>query len=173
MTMIKMAVLPFTFLAAVVHGGCVGAESGIETEEQMAESAPTAETAASLSSCPGVRIEHIPMKSGSTTLGFLDVYFDGSTGKNCAMTLAAGSASGHATSIDVFLTRCKQTSPSLTCTFDGTPVFEPNASHPGPFHSFAGPVLLSAAKKCIYAEGGLTFNGVTVFVRLPGASHCG
>jgi len=174
MTTIKMVAIPFAFLAAaVIHGGCVGAESDQEAEEPMAEAEPTAEVAAALSSCPGGRIEHIPMNSGSTTLAFLDVFFDSSTGNNCAMTVAAGNASGHATSIDVLLVRCKETSPGPTCTFDGTPQTDPNPSDPGPFHFFAGPVLVNAPGHCIFAKGDLTFNGVTVHGFLPGAAHCG
>ncbi|HEX7838863.1 MAG TPA: hypothetical protein VF469_15405, partial [Kofleriaceae bacterium] len=122
MTTIKMAVIPFTFLAAVVmHAGCTGAKPGQEAEEPMAEAEPTEEVAVALTSCPGGRIEHIPMDSGSTTLAFLDVFFDSSTGNNCAMTVAAGNASGHASSIDVLLVRCKEASPGPTCTFEGTP----------------------------------------------------
>jgi hypothetical protein len=167
--MIKLIALPFAFLAAaVMHGGCVGAESGKEAEDPMAEAEPTAEVAAlSGSSCPGGRIEHIAMKSGSTTFAFLDVYFDSSTGSNCAMTVAAGSAAGHATSIDVCLVRCKETSPGKTCTFDG------DSCDAGPFHSFAGPVFEHAPGQCISAFGDLTFSGITVSGDLVGATHCG
>ena len=133
----------------------------------------TAEAMAALSSCPGTRIEHIPMKSGLATYAFLDIYYDRSSGRNCAMTVSAGSAAGHATSIEVFLTRCRETSPSTRCTVDGTPQIDPNPSDPGPFHTFAGPVLVSAPGKCIYAYGYLKFNSVEVFAQLPGASHCG
>jgi hypothetical protein len=173
MTKLIMPLFAF-FAAGVMHGGCVGAESGKDGEDPTAdtESAPDAVTALS-SSCPGVRIEHIPMKSGSTTLAFLDIFFDSSTGNNCAMTVAAGSVSGHASAIDVLLVRCTETSPSLTCHFDGSPQVDPNPSDPGPFHFFAGPVSVHAPGHCIFAQGHLTFNGVTVQGFLPGASHCG
>lgn len=167
MTTIKMVAIPSVFLAAaVMYAGCMGAE----TDQEAA--VPTIAVSAALTSCPGVRIEHIPMNSGSTTLAFLDIFFDSSTGNNCAMTVAAGSASGHASSIDVFLVRCKETSPG-PCTFDGTPKTDPNPSDPGPFHFFAGPVLVNAPGHCIFAVGDLTFNGVTVHGSLPGAAHCG
>jgi hypothetical protein len=119
------------------------------------------------SSCPGTRIEHIPLKPGSPALGFLDVYFDSATGNNCALTVSAGSAAGKASSIDVCLIRCKETSPGPICTFDG------ESCDSGPFHSFAGPVFEHAPGHCISAFGDLQFGNTFVSAELSGATHCG
>lgn len=167
MTTIKMAVIPFAFLAvAVIHSGLVSAESSQTTEQPAAVEQPTG-VAASLSSCPGTRIEHIPTPSSASPDAFLDVFFDSSTGNNCAMMVAAGSASGHASFIDVCLIRCKETSPGPTCTPDA------EQCDSGAFHFFAGPVFVHAPGHCIQAFGDITFNGTTFFAELLGASHCG
>jgi hypothetical protein len=161
MTTTKMVAIPFAFLAAaVMYSGRASAE------EPMAGVEDTAEVAAAASSCPGNQIEHIPVMSGSTTFGFLDIYFDSSTGNNCAMTTATGSASGHATFIDVCLFRCKQTSQGSACTV------EVARCDPGAFHFFAGPVSVHAPGQCISAFGDITFNGVTGSGALRGATHC-
>lgn len=122
--------------------------------------------AAAGSRCPGRRIEHIPVKSGSRTLGFLDIFFDSVTGNNCAMTVATGNVSGHATFINVCLFRCKQTSPGPTCTFDAV------QCDSGAFHFFAGPVSVHAPRRCISAFGDITFRGATGSGKLSGAKHC-
>jgi hypothetical protein len=167
MTTIKMAVLSFAFLAAAaVHSGRAGAEPGKAAEDPMAEAEHTADVAALSSSCPGVRIEHLPMTSGSTTYAFLDVYFDSSTGNNCAKTVSAGPAAGNASFIEVCLDRCTQTSPGSTCTADV------EQCDRGAFHSFAGPVSVHAPGHCITAFGDLTFNNVFVSGELVGATHC-
>lgn len=167
MTTIKMMVISFTFLVtAVMHAGCMDAESDPEAARSMAEAEHTTEVAASGSSCPGNLIQSIPVKSGSSTFGSLDIYFDSSTGNNCAKTTATGSASGNATFIDVCLTRCKETSSGPNCTVDSI------QCDPGAFHFFAGPVFEHAPGQCISANGDIVFNGVQAFGDLPGASHC-
>lgn len=167
MTMIKTIVLPFAFLgAAVMHSGRAGAEPGQAAKESLAGAEQTAELGALATSCPGVRIEHIPMKSGSTTYAFLDVYFDSSTGNNCARTVSAGPAAGNASFIDVCLIRCTQTSPGPTCTVDA------KQCDGGDFHSFAGPVFVHAPGTCISAFGDLAFGNVFVSGELAGATHC-
>jgi hypothetical protein len=167
MTTIKLVAVSFACLAAaVMHSGSAGAEPGKETQGPMGEAENTAEAAPlAASSCSGSRIEHIAM--GPPTYGYLDIYFDSSTGNNCAMAVASGAASGHASFIEVCLARCKQTSPGATCTPDE------EECDAGPYHFFAGPVFVHAPGQCISAFGELTFNGVTVSAALPGASHCG
>src|ERR1700759_4472483 len=105
MTKIKITAIPFMFLAAAfMHGGRADAEPSTKTEEPTAEVEHAAEVAASGSSCPGNLIQSVPVKSGSSTFGSLDVYFDSSTGSNWAMTVATGNVSGHASFIEVCLT---------------------------------------------------------------------
>jgi hypothetical protein len=170
MTTIKMAAVSFACLAAaVMHSGSAGAEPGKETQGSIgAEDENTAEVAPlSASSCSGTRIEHIPMRSGSTIYAYLDVYYDSSTDDNCAMTVGNGAAYGHATEIDVCLARCTQTSPGATCTPDAEPC------DPGAYHSYAGPVIVHAPGRCISAAGYLIYDGIFVSGQLPGATHCG
>src|SRR3954471_20011357 len=111
MTTIKMTALSFTFSAAsVMLGDHARAESSKTAEPPTAELEQPAELVTSSSSCSGTRIEHIATPSSSAPEAFLDIFFDSSTGNNCAMMVGAGSAAGHASFIDVCLIRCKETS---------------------------------------------------------------
>ncbi len=167
MISIKTTALSFTFLAAAVMLGDHARAESSKPAEPPAEVEQPVGVAAAASSCPGTRIEHIATPSSSAPEAFLDIFFDSSTGDNCAMMVGAGSAAGHASSIEVCLIRCKETSPGPTCTVDA------EQCDSGAFHSFAGPVSIHAPGKCISAFGDLTFNGTTFFAELLGASHCG
>lgn len=167
MTTIKIVAIPFMFLAAaVMHGGCASTEPGTQTEEPTADVDHAAAAAASESSCPGNLIQSVPVTSGSSTFGSLDIYFDSSTGNNCAMTVATGSVSGHASFIEVCLTRCKETTQGPDCTTDEV------VCDPGPYHFFAGPVSVHAPGQCISADGEIVFNGISARKSLEGATHC-
>src|ERR1700753_2807932 len=165
-----MAVLSFAFLgAAVMHGGWAGAEPGKTDGNPTAEIEDTAGAVALASSCSGGA-----HRAHSDDVGLDDLclsrclfrQFDSSTGNNCAMTVAAGPAYGHASFIDVVLYRCKQTSPGPTCTYDADP------GDPGEYQFFAGPVSVHAPGRCISAFGELTYGNVTVYGELAGAKHC-
>ncbi len=167
MTTIKSAAILFTCLtAAFMYGGRVSAEPSTKTQELTAEVEHAAEAAASGTSCPGNLIQSVPVTSGSSTFGSLNIYFDSSTGNNCAMTVATGNAAGNASFIEVCLTRCKETSPGPSCTTDLI------VCDPGAFHFFAGPVSVHAAGQCISANGEIVFNGVPARASLQGATHC-
>jgi hypothetical protein len=170
-------VFPVTIVAAAaLLTGCVGAETeddmSYEDEPEARVESEAEGTAALASSCSGTLIEHIPLKNGTATYGYLDVYYNGSTGKNCAMTRAAGSAYGNATRISVVLIRCQQTTSGSNCTYD--PAAGDRVVDDGAYHYYAGPVELSAAGRCIWAAGDLWYNGVKVHAQTsPLASHCG
>jgi hypothetical protein len=136
---------------------------------------------ASAAGCSGSLVEHKPMYgdgggSYSGIIGYLDIYYNSSTGNNCAMTRTAGAGYGHGDEIHVRLWRCTQTNPSTTCTRDST-----IQRDEGFYSYYAGPVTVNSPTKCIHAEG---------FIRLdvgyepglgwpqaytqtsPAASHC-
>lgn len=146
----------------------VEVEAGFLPEEAIDGEAMADEDYSVAAGCSGTRIEHIPVKYGSSTYGYLDVYYNSATGKNCAMTRTTGAAYGNASYIDVYLARCTQTSSGSTCTVDSS------VTDSGAFRYYAGPVSLSAANRCIFADGFIIYNGKAAYARTyPAASHCG
>ena len=92
---------------------------------------------------------HFPVKYGKKVGGYADLYFSSSTGKNCAIVRASGSASH----ITVLLARydSKNKAPEKTVT-DGWGKGQN-------YHSYAGPVKLWAKGRCISVVGSLMKSG--------------
>jgi hypothetical protein len=110
--------------------------------------------------------------SGSTKIGELDVYYNSSTGDNCAEFQSLGSSRGVAKNMYVSITVCQQTTSSSTCT----PISSSNAtrSDNGTYQYYAGPVGVYGAGHCIRSSGGMVWKGVTYQTATsPAASHCG
>jgi hypothetical protein len=130
-------------------------------------SAPTA--SAGGYGCAGNQIATYPVKYGSTTYGTLHVYYDSSTGKNCAVNVAT-TAGGYGVDkyMEVTITRCSETSPSSTCH-----VQDQDFEGYYPFKYYAGPVTVSAANHCINISGRINYNGNKAFGTAYGANHCG
>ncbi|MFD7428118.1 hypothetical protein ACFV6Z_13795 [Streptomyces sp. NPDC059818] len=119
--------------------------------------------------CSGNQIDSYPVKTNSgSQYATIYLYYDSGTGKNCAVTVA-NSAGGNGSSkeMGVFLYVCAQTSPGSTCT---TQSFKQDV---GNYLNYAGPVSVSAAGRCIQANGADTWNGATAYGSSGGASHCG
>jgi hypothetical protein len=126
------------------------------------------------SSSLGTLIETDPIKAGSTTLGYLNVYYNGSNGYNCAETTSATATYGTSKYMQAALITCTQTSPSSTCT----PRSENNgpyyASDEGSYSYYAGPVGVNGSGHCIMAFGEIDWKGgdYTINTHGGGASHC-
>ncbi|GAA0378451.1 hypothetical protein GCM10009530_31340 [Microbispora corallina] len=108
--------------------------------------------------CSGSRIEHIPMydeKYGTLT-AYLDVYYDSSTGNNCAATVATGEGYGTLKGMYVLLVKCSQTTPDRTsCTNIGSKRDPASSGTYGDYYYYAGPVTVYSPNNCIFAEGGI------------------
>ncbi|MEU9865645.1 hypothetical protein AB0D99_32725 [Streptomyces sp. NPDC047971] len=119
--------------------------------------------------CAGGQIATYPVKYGSTTYGNIYVYYDASTGKNCAVNVAT-TAGGYGKDkyMQVEITRCSETSPSSTCHVE-------DEDYEGyyPFKYYAGPVEIYASNKCINVSGEIKYNGNTATGTNYGADHCG
>jgi len=113
-------------------------------------------SSASAAWCSGTRIEHLPIGSSDNrlpygyTVAHLDVYWNGSTGKNCAMVVGYGQYYGRLLGAGVGLRSCGETRPSRSCTTR----YEDHDY--GQFHYYAGPVYVEARRRCIYAYGQAT-----------------
>ncbi|MFE5485709.1 hypothetical protein [Streptomyces sp. NPDC056527] len=119
--------------------------------------------------CAGSQIATYPVKYGSTTYGNIHVYYDASTGNNCAVNVAT-TAGGYGKDkyMQVDISRCSETSPSATCHVE-------DQDYEGyyPFKYYAGPVVIYANNKCINVSAEIKYNGNTATGTNYGADHCG
>ncbi|MEV6111230.1 hypothetical protein AB0L59_01630 [Streptomyces sp. NPDC052109] len=119
--------------------------------------------------CSGNQIDSYSVKtSGGSQYATIYLYYDSSTGKNCAVTVST-SAGGYGSSkpMGAWLYVCTQTSPSGTCSTTTT------QGDSGNYAYYAGPVSVYAAGHCILVDGSDQWNGVTAYGSSGGASHCG
>jgi hypothetical protein len=151
MKTIKLAFLPFTLIAAVLLGGCVGAEptDGDEADEFVAQVEPTAEAEAALVApyngvCGAgyVQIDSMLVPSGA---GVVYLTYNSSTGKNCVVTIR--NTPGSALPMNAYIGL--SSSPTWADT------------DPGNFTTYAGPVYVYAPHKCI--DWGGMINGSAIF----------
>ncbi|MFE0457850.1 hypothetical protein ACFW1A_01150 [Kitasatospora sp. NPDC058965] len=114
-------------------------------------------------------------RNSGATWGTLYVYYDSSTGDNCAVNVANSAGYyGTLTYKDVTLKECAETSPSVSCHPTST-VADPTTPYTR-YYDYAGPVRLHAPGHCIYADGTLSNpanNYLAVAVVNPQATFCG
>lgn len=121
--------------------------------------------------CSGSLIAHVPAKSANGTIqGYLDVYYNSSTGMNCARTNSVSHNWGQRKWMTVYLARCAQTRPGPTCTSQAY------VSQAGDYEQYAGPKSIAARGHCIVATARIYpySDSRTAFAKTsPEASHCG
>ncbi|MFG2882992.1 hypothetical protein ACGFYV_11935 [Streptomyces sp. NPDC048297] len=119
--------------------------------------------------CAGSEIDTYPVKTnGGTQYGTIHLFYDSSTGRNCAVNVAT-SAGGYGTSerTMVYLAECSGTTLS-SCTSS----FITSDIDSGYFAYYAGPVSIPAAGHCILVSGAREHNGVNAGAQF-GPVHCG
>ncbi|WP_371598677.1 hypothetical protein [Streptomyces sp. NBC_00564] len=127
--------------------------------------APTASAAGY--GCAGSQIDSYPMyATGGTQFGTVFLYYDSSTGKNCAVTVATA-AGGYGVSklMHIEIVKCSQTVDTGSCTGVDSVVDHDY------YQYYAGPRSINAAGHCIAVTGQITYNG-----KYAGAfdiGHCG
>ena len=119
--------------------------------------------------CSGNLIDNYPVTYSGSTFGNVYLYYDSSTGKNCAVTVS-NSSHGYGSSkwMVVELEKCTQTVDTGTCS-SYSPAQE--VKDQGNYLYQAGPVSISAAGHCILIYGRIDWAGNT-----GGAfdiGHCG
>jgi hypothetical protein len=131
--------------------------------------APSAASAVPTGTCAGTVIDSAPMKSGITnrTFGTLRLYYDSSSGKNCAR---ATNGLGETHLMSVFIFRCKSGTGS---TYKTCKPLDAVVLDEGHYSSYAGPVYTrgSAAGLCVYA-GADMLDGDD-YARADIGGHCG
>lgn len=125
--------------------------------------------------CSGTLIEHRAIRGDKTgtLFGYLDVYYDASTGRNCARTVSSSRTWGAAKRMFVGLYKCEQTSPGR-CSVVARAEDQPGYTY-GWYRYYAGPVSLRAQDHCIAARGDIVFRGEhgdAFTPNYPGGSHC-
>jgi len=131
-------------------------------------------TTASTYGCSGGLVDSYPVKTAEGVIfGYFYLYFDKSTGNNCAATIkTANSGYGTASVVKASISRCSNTSASNSCT----KVSGSTSTDEGNFAKFAGPVKVSAASTCITGFGSIVWGGVTATTSSTlgnRAVHCG
>lgn len=112
--------------------------------------------------CPGGLIAHQPLTAG---LGWLDVYYDGTTGRNCARVVSSAGTWGVPKVMSVELVRCSSTKPSQRCgTYD-------TSRDRGTYKYYAGPVSISARGHCILAYGYVQTSSSSGYAQLGRTSY--
>jgi hypothetical protein len=133
-----------------------------------------ASPAAAATSCAGSLIDSQPMTdlAGSgATYGTLYVYYDSSTGKNCAK---ATNSTGVSHDMIVWISRCAPGTGSSWYNCNTSDPFVQGGNYDrGYYHAYAGPVNTpgSAAGRCIEAYSQITVGTKTGTADIGG--HCG
>jgi hypothetical protein len=146
-----------------------GLASALLLTPLLSLAAPSAASAAT--SCSGSLIDSAPIRAGGHTYGTLDVYYNSSTGKNCAK---ATNATGVRRSMSVWVFRCKDGTGTTVANckdLDG-PVQGVNYDS-GDYISYAGPVNTkgSSAGLCIRAGASMSLASSDATAAIGG--HCG
>lgn len=125
--------------------------------------------------CSGVEVDHaslVDVEGTDVARGTLYLYYDASTGKNCAY---ATNNTGVRHDMDVYITRCAAgTGQTVSSCQDSDPLVPGTANDDyGNYISYAGPVntLGSASGVCIKAFGGIDTG--TEYASAFIGGHCG
>ncbi|MEW2518640.1 hypothetical protein [Actinacidiphila alni] len=127
--------------------------------------------------CSGTQIDTYAVKtSGGSVWGTIHLYYDSSTGYNCAVNVAtAAGYYGTPSFKAINMTRCVAgTVAGQKCVSDGTYRQDPAGSTL--YSEYAGPVSFSAAGRCINVYGAIVSpdgNTDAYFDNGQKAMHCG
>ncbi|GAA1857696.1 hypothetical protein [Myceligenerans crystallogenes] len=149
------------------RAGAMVAALGLALSAMFAVSVTQA-PAASAAVCGGSLINTKALRTDAgTVVGYLDVYYSGSTGRNCAVTRHSGPSYGVSRNTWVAIVRCDQATAGNGCTYP-----ESRWVRDEDYYAYyAGPVSIAAAGYCIRVTGGLIWNGDPVVDSITG--HCG
>jgi hypothetical protein len=126
-----------------------------------------------IAGCYGTRQEHVPLKSGTTVIGYVDLYYSSANnGTNCVKTTSAGPSAGVTKFMLAKIYRCTGRAGSLCSDAGG---FDQRDEDKGQFQSFAGPVSVTGTSgRCVSFVGLVTWAGQQIGGgSSPRAVHCG
>jgi hypothetical protein len=109
----------------------------------------------------------------STKIGEFDVYYNSSTGYNCAYLWSAGPSWGVSKDMYVEIDACAQTSPGPACSIIASDADPGSPPYPN-YSYYAGPVGVYAPGHCIQAQAHMAWNGYLITANTsPSMGHCG
>jgi hypothetical protein len=133
----------------------------------IAFSVIVAPSASAAGGCSGTRIYTFHMRAGTTTIAELRVFYNSSTGRNCAMTVHVGPTVGKKMPTQVALDSCLETQPDSVCTPTES------AWDDGEYSYYAGPVSVYGRGHCIDVAGSIYYKYQWyVAYSTPHASFC-
>ncbi|MEV6013630.1 spore-associated protein A [Streptomyces sp. NPDC051976] len=119
--------------------------------------------------CTGNEVADSPYPVTTSTgavYGYLHLYWNASTGTNCAVTVKTGALAGPRTYTSVNLAACAGDTPDACSTW------VEDSPDGGYYTSYAGPVSVKGAGHCVELSGEISNNsGVWASVR-KGPFHC-
>ena len=127
------------------------ASSGFARDAAVAaDAAPGLESAAAgQGSCGGKLVEYVPFVVGGKKIGQLQLYYNARNGKNCAIMYHGGPTWGIRKDTGVLLAK--------SATRNGA--YHQAAYQRDDFTHQAGPITTVGRDKCVYAGGGISYNG--------------
>ncbi|GIJ44987.1 hypothetical protein Val02_18730 [Virgisporangium aliadipatigenens] len=128
------------------------------------------------SGCTGSLIEKQTATRNAQAIFELQVYYNSSTGMNCAVALHRGVTYGKAYPTQVYIIACVETSPSNQCRTRTLVADPPSAdvSKYGNWSYLAGPVSVYGRGRCIHAEADMRYDALGPHLATAGAAtHCG
>lgn len=142
----KDRVLGLVAAASLAIGGMFGAHT---------ETAAASE----LHACSGTLISRTTMypNGSSTAIAELLIYWQSSTGRNCAVVNHVGASYGVSAPTSVSIERCAETRDVGRCS-NATA----RSGDSGSFKYFAGPVSVYSPTNCVVARGSIVWRGQTV-----------
>ncbi|EST27189.1 hypothetical protein N566_23440 [Streptomycetaceae bacterium MP113-05] len=134
-----------------------------------ADQVPAASAAAGNHGCSGSLIDSYPVLDQGSTWGTTYLYYDASTGDNCAVAVkSSGGYKGTASLTRVQLERCESSTPGTCGDTDAS------IEDAGQYSYYAGPVVLNAAGRCLNISAEIWDPTQVEVARIDyTAVHCG
>lgn len=153
----RKAVPALVAVAAGVLLPAMGGDNALAAP--LAAPAVHAAPAITSGSCSGTLVEEEPvnLSQSFTNVGYLNLYWDGSTGRNCATVTSSSVDWGVAKPMGVTIYQCAGDVPC-------SPPYNMQVSDPAGgglanYAYYAGPVSVPGAGHCVWAGAGISWNG--------------
>ena len=113
--------------------------------------APMASATQTSTGCVGTLVQDTGISnSAGTVVAYVEIYWDASTGQNCAMLVSSSATWGISKYMDIHMIECESDTPQRA--YDCVVVPGQNPDNGGDFSYYAGPISVNGAGHCIYVE---------------------
>ena len=112
---------------------------------------PVASATQTQTGCVGTLVQDTPISDDSgKVLGYVEIYWDGSTGQNCAMLMSSSADWGVSKMMEIHMVECESDTPQPAADCRAVP--GQNPTDDGNYY-YAGPISVNGAGHCIYVQG--------------------